>query len=351
MPASPPAGKAGIFFLGCNGNFISGRLPGLKVFGRQISYTPLIRMFLVLCFLISAAAFIPLTGFFFIIFIPLIIFFYSTINGRLKTATAFLIPVVAITLFSRFLHFDTPYLIIFIMGVVGLAIAFCASRNYSVEKTVLFPSLIIIGSICAYLVYSGLRLSLNPWQVAQQYIAQAIEQSITLQDQIPLPFDKEDLNTIKSNKLLIINFFTGVFPSMAVVGSLLIVWINMLMGKDILNKTLHRYPKLATLSLWKAPEFLIWIFLGALAMILIPHEQLRFFGLNLLIIVCFIYLLQGLAAISFLFQSKRVPVFFRYLFYFLIAVYQFLMIPIVAIGLLDIWIDFRKLFRNNQSST
>ena len=82
-----------------------------------------------------------------------------------------------------------------------------------------------------------------------------------------------------------------------------------------------------------------------------PDEQIRFFSLNIFIMTCFVYLLQGLAIISFLFQNKNVPVFFRYLFYFLIAVQQFLMIPIAIAGLFDIWVDFRRFFQNNQAVT
>ena len=82
-----------------------------------------------------------------------------------------------------------------------------------------------------------------------------------------------------------------------------------------------------------------------------PAEQIRFLSLNIFILACFIYLLQGLAILSFLFQNKNVPVFFRYLFYFLIAVQQFLMIPIAIAGLFDIWVDFRRFIQKNQVVT
>jgi len=42
--------------------------------------------------------------------------------------------------------------------------------------------------------------------------------------------------------------------------------------------------------------------------------------------------------------------FFRYLYYFLIAVQQILMIPIALIGLFDIWFDFRK-FNSKKQAT
>ena len=194
-----------------------------------------------------------------------------------------------------------------------------------------------------------MELSVNPWHLVQQFITQTIEQNIDLYNQLPL--DKEDIGMIKDNKLVLVSIFTSIFPALVVMGSIIIVWINVLIGKDFLRKATIILPQLDGLSRWKAPEFIIWIFIVAGGLLLLPNEQIRFFSLNILIMACFVYLLQGFAILSFLFQNKNVPVFFRYLFYFLIAVQQFLMIPIAAAGLFDIWVDFRRFFQKNQASS
>ncbi|HOD09362.1 MAG TPA: hypothetical protein PKH91_01340, partial [Flavobacterium sp.] len=41
------------------------------------------------------------------------------------------------------------------------------------------PSLIVIGTICVYFLYSGFELSVNPWSLVQQFVNQTIEQNIT----------------------------------------------------------------------------------------------------------------------------------------------------------------------------
>jgi uncharacterized protein YybS (DUF2232 family) len=324
----------------------------LKTFSILIPSNPFLRMFLILSFFILAAAFVPGVGFIFLIFLPLLIFFYSAVVGKAKTAAAFLIPVLLIFLFSHLWQLNTPYLVILIMGIVGLTISTVALKNSSIEKTIIYPALIIIGAICAFFIYSGWELSLNPWKLVQKFVDQAIEQNINFYAQLPL--DKEDISLIKNNKLIFVSVFTSIFPALAVIGSIIIVWINVLMGKDILRKATIILPQLEELSRWSAPEFIIWIFITTGGLLLFPNvsnEQIRFFSLNIFILTCFIYLLQGLAILSFLFQNKKVPVFFRYLFYFLIAVQQFLMIPIIIAGLFDIWIDFRRFFQKNQAAT
>jgi uncharacterized protein YybS (DUF2232 family) len=321
----------------------------LKTFGILIPDNSFLRMFLILSFFVLAAAFIPAVGSIFLIFLPLLTLFYSSVAGKVKTAAAFLIPVLLIFLFSHLLQLSTPYLVILIMGIVGLTISIVALKNISIEKTVIYPALIIIGAICAFFIYSGFELSLNPWKLVQQFVGQVIEQNIKLYSQLPL--DKEDISLMKENKLIFVSVFTSIFPALAIIGSLLIVWINVLLGRDILRKATIILPQLEGLSRWSAPEFLIWIFIISGGLLLFPDEQIRFFSLNIFILTGFIYLLQGLAIISFLFQNKNVPVFFRYLFYFFIAVQQFLMIPIAIAGLFDIWVDFRRFFQKNQTVT
>jgi uncharacterized protein YybS (DUF2232 family) len=321
----------------------------LKTFGILIPNKPFFRTLLVFSFFVFTAGFVPAVGAIFLIFLPLLTFFYSTVAGTVKTAAAFFIPALATFLFSHLLHVNAPYLLIIIMGVVGLTISATALRNSNIEKTVGYPSLIIIGAICTFFLYSGWELSIPPWKLVQQFVDKAIEQNINFYTQIPL--NKEDIDWMKNNRLMLAGFLADIFPALAVIGSIIIVWINVLLGRNYLRGTAINLPRLNELSRWSAPEFIIWIFIVSGGLLLFGNEQIRFFSLNLFILACFLYLLQGLAILSFIFQNKNVPNFFRFLFYFLIAVQQFLMIPVIVVGLFDIWVDFRKFFQNNQVAT
>ena len=297
---------------------------------------------LIMSFFIFGASYLPFIGSIFLLFLPLLIFFYSATAGLGKTLGAFFLPLLLSILISYVLQIQALHPLIFTLGIIGLLMSVIALKNSSVEKTVTYPALLLIGAICAYFIYAGWKISVHPWLIVQRFITGAIEQNINLYSQLPL--DKESIDLIKNNKQSIASFFTSIFPALAVTGSVIIIWINVLIGRIIIRKAGIYLPKLDNLSHWKAPDFAIWIFLAAGGMLLLPAERFSFTGLNLLIVTCFVYLLQGLAVISFIFQNKNVPIFFRFLIYFLIAVEQFLMIPIIAVGLFDIWVDFRKFF-------
>ncbi len=321
----------------------------MKKFSIPFPNNHFLKLLLIISSFVFATAFIPVIGSICLVFLPMILFLNGTVNDKTKTAAAFLIPFSLLLLLSTLLHLNLPTIAIFTMGVAGLFIAQIAAQNGSVEKIIIYPALFIIASICFYFIYGGFVLSVNPWQLVVKYIATTIEENIKLYSQLPLK--TEDINYIKDNEKNIIDGFTQIFPSLIIITSTLIVWANFLLGKQILGKAGITWPNLTALARWKAPELIIWIFIISGGLFFVPHKDINFFSLNIFLVACFIYLLQGLAIVSFFFQNRKVPLFFRYLFYFLIAVQQFLMIPIIAVGLFDIWIDFRKYFQKDQTTT
>ena len=319
----------------------------MKKFSIPFPNNPFLKLLLIISSFIFATAFLPVIGSICLLLLPMILFLNGTVNDRIKTAIAFFIPF-SLLFFLSLLNINLPTIAIFTMGMAGLFIAQIAATNGSVEKIIIYPALFIIAATCFYFVYGGFVLSVSPWQLVVKYIAATIQANVKLYSQLPL--NVEDINFIKDNEKNIIDGFTQIFPSLVIISSILIVWINFLMGKQILGKAGITWPKVTALARWKAPESIIWIFIISGGLFFVPYKDINFFSLNIFLVTCFIYLLQGLAIVSFFFQNKNVPLFFRYLFYFLIAVQQILMIPIVAVGLFDIWIDFRKYFPKDQTT-
>jgi uncharacterized protein YybS (DUF2232 family) len=321
----------------------------LNKFSIPFPNNPFLKLLLIIASFVFATAFIPVIGSICLLLLPMILFFNGSVNDRIKTAIAFLISFSLLFLLSTLLHLNLPVIAIFTMGMAGLLIARIAAQNGSIEKTIIYPALFIIAAICFYFIYSGFALSVNPWQLVEKYIAATIQENVKFYSQLPLK--AEDINFIKDNEKNIIDGFTQIFPSLVIIASTLIIWANFLLGKQILGKAGITWMKFKELTRWKSPELIIWIFIISGGLFFVPQKNINFFSSNIFLVTCFIYLLQGLAIVSFFFQNRNVPLFFRYLFYFLIAVQQFLVIPIVAVGLFDIWIDFRKYFQKDQTTT
>jgi hypothetical protein len=323
-------------------------LSSLKNFIIPATDNPFSKILPAVFIFVFAAVFVPLAGPLFLFLLPMILFLNGAVNGMMKTSAVFFFSFSLLLILAVLLRLDVPAIAVFTMGMAGIFMAQFAGKNFSIEKTIIYPALFIIGAVCFYFGYDAVDLGANPWQLVKNFITATIGESVKFYSQMPLKV--EDIKIIKDNEKNIISGFIQIFPSMVVILSVFIIWANLLLGKSYLGRAGIIYTRFVALARWKAPDFIIWIFITSGALLFIPQKDINFLTLNIFLVVCFIYLLQGLAIVSFFFQSKNVPAFFRYFFYFLIAVQQILVIPMIAIGLFDIWVDFRKLIHKDQTA-
>jgi len=135
------------------------------------------------------------------------------------------------------------------------------------------------------------------------------------------------------------------------VALLYMIWANMLAGRIISKKQGFLLGSdFGDLSSWKPPERMVWYFIAAGAILLLPGVGTEFVAWNVLVVISSIYLLAGLAIVSFFLKKSALPSAFRYLIYFLIFAQQIATLVVVAAGLFDLWVDFRKLNKPMEDS-
>ncbi|MCG6533087.1 MAG: YybS family protein [Syntrophales bacterium LBB04] len=296
-----------------------------------------------------AASLIPLLGAFFFILTPLPIMYYYSKTGRIQGLAIFIVSLflVAVVLTLSGAAANLPFL--FITGFLGLFLSEIFRRNYSIEKTVVYPVTVILMLWCSFIVLQSLSAGEEPWRLVEDYIGRNIQESIQFYAQLDIPAEQIDL--LKDNFKQITNFLASIFPSLVLVSASFIVWLNILAAREIFQRTGMWQPDFGDLSRWKAPERLIWLLIAAGGILLVPVSLARIVSLNLVIVCLFAYLLHGLAIISFLFKTKNVHRSFRILCYFLIFAQQYIILLLVAIGVFDLWVDFRKFIKPVTYST
>ena len=296
-----------------------------------------------------AASLIPLLGAFFFILTPLPIIYYYSKTGRIQGFAILLISLflVAIVLTISGSLANLPFL--FMTGFLGLFLSEIFRKNYSIERTVVYPVTAVLMLWCSFIVIQSLSVGKEPWRLVEDYIGRNIQESIQFYAQLDFPAEQIDL--LKDNFKQITDFFANIFPAIVLVSASFIVWLNILAAKEIFARTGMWYPDFVDLSRWKAPERLIWLVIAAGGTLLAPVSWVNVIGLNVLIVCLFAYLLQGLSIISFLFKTKNVHRSFRMLCYFLIFAQQYLILLLIAVGVSDLWIDFRKFIKPVTYST
>lgn len=285
-------------------------------------------------------ALIPVVGPVVVIFTPLPVLYYYSQLGRLKG-----LAVLAASYLAAFGILSTAgqrvsLAVLFTIGFTGVLLAEILKRRFSLEKTFLWGSSALFCLGAGVVLFHSLRAGIAPWQTVELYVSEIVRHNIAFYSQLNIP--EEQIQLIRDSVPQITRIFTGIFPALAFSGAVLTVWVNLLAGRALFRIKETPFPDFGDLSAWKAPERLVWLLIAAGVMTLLPAERVSATGMNLLIVCSLVYLFQGLAIVSFFFQKKRVPMILRWLFYGLLLIQQYMLVIVIALGLFDLWVDFRK---------
>jgi uncharacterized protein YybS (DUF2232 family) len=107
-----------------------------------------------------------------------------------------------------------------------------------------------------------------------------------------------------------------------------------------LGEKLAEWP---SFRLWRTPEPLVWVLIAAGLLIVVNLGPARLVGLNVLAVAAVLYFVQGLGIAAFYLEKKHVPRPLRLVVYAVLLIEQHLSLAVAAIGLFDLWVDFRRL--------
>lgn len=278
--------------------------------------------------------------------IPLPLLFYYSNLGRFRGMLIFAASLVIVSLTLRYLGYYPVVPHLLLLGSLGPILSEVLRKNYSIEVTVLYSvlALLLLG-VLVLLYYSTTQWE-SPLNILESYIAATIRENIDAYAQ--LGGAPEQIELLRNYSEQMTRIFFGLFPSIVLVGTLFFAWFNVMAGKVLFVKNGMWYPDFGDLSRWKLRDRYVWLVIIPGLLVLLPVGEVKIVGLNILIVMLFLYLFQGLSVINFYFNAKQVPIFVRVVGYFLIFAQQIVLLLVVGLGLIDVWVDFRKLQRAKQ---
>jgi len=275
------------------------------------------------------------------VFVPLPVLYYYSRLGRLHGLLAFALSLTITMITLRTLDSQAGVVYFFFLGSLGLILSEVLRKNWSIEKTIVYSMGILLTLSVVILLYLSLVSGKEPWGLIGTHMSSIVQENIDLYSRTGV--SNQYIQLMKENAERITRVMTGLLPSLIIVGAGFFIWLNILGGKWLFRNRGMWYPDFGDLSLWKTLDKTVWLVVIAGGCIVVPSELSRILGLNIAIVLLFIYMLQGLAIISFFFKRKNVPGILRALGYFLIFAQQFLIFIVAGLGLIDTWADFRKL--------
>jgi uncharacterized protein YybS (DUF2232 family) len=230
-------------------------------------------------------------------------------------------------------------------GVMALVMSEAIKRHWPVERTILASTALpaVASGILIALLMSTVDLAAVT-QHLEEDLSQALRQVLSegggLSDEALRAYVQEVLSMV-----------VQLLPALFVLSTAAAALLNYGVVRLLWSRLGQRSP-LPTISLaqWRAPEVCVWVLIASGISSFMPPPGLQIGGLNVLLLVSLVYLLQGLGVMVFYLNRSAVPPILRSLAYIFLVIQPLFLLGVAAFGLFDLWFDFRRL-GNKQEET
>ena len=278
---------------------------------------------------------LPLAGTLPGLFVPLPAIFYSIKNGGANGAA---IVAVSAAILAAVTGPATALLYILQCGIISLALAVCLDKGMGGARAIASAVALDIAVILLLAAAYSLSQGVDIHQQVVTGINSSISQTAALYEKSGLSGD--ELHALQQVLRQGGDMVTRVYPALVTIGLSLIAGINLLSVRRLYARLSRPLP-IGDFWGFRNPEWLIWVLIAAGFAMLLDHRAITGTALNVLIVTLSLYFVQGLAVIGSFFDRLTVPVILRWIFYLFLAVQPYLAVAVAALGVFDLWGDFR----------
>lgn len=223
-------------------------------------------------------------------------------------------------------------------GVVAFFVPLFLRRGLGWDRAL--AATVAVGVALAVLLLTAAAQSrgVGPAELVRHEGQQVIQQALAHYDHGQMA--ESDRQALEETLQTMAEVFVLIYPAVAVVLLAILGGVVILLLQR-LAKHHYRVPGVPFYQ-WKAPDFLVWALIAAGFALMLKDSALKTLALNVLVILLPVYFFQGMAIIAHYLRRKAVAPVFRPLVYVLIFVLNPLPMFVTAMGVFDIWFDFRK---------
>jgi uncharacterized protein YybS (DUF2232 family) len=225
-------------------------------------------------------------------------------------------------------------------GLMAVGVGEGMFRKFKAEGAVLLGGLLPLAVLGAALTYYFVRIGKNPVAVLEQSFHEILKEAVALYLRVGL---KESAEMVAAASDKFVYYMVRLMPALAVTSSVLQAACCYGLARVLMLKRDGQASGYGGTSLaaWYAPDVWVWGLILALSLVAIPSSSGRTVGLNLVIVFIAVYAAQGMAVVEHALKKVRIASFGRGLIHALILATP-LLVFVTALGVVDIWADFRK---------
>jgi len=290
--------------------------------------------------LVIAGFLVPVLGQALVLFTPVPLIVVYARNGRAEGLSA-LISSAAIIAVLLGWYIAAIFFLGF--GLMAFGTAEGMLRRLRPEVIAIIGGLLPIAAAAIVLAYYLARTGKNPLTILEKHLRDSIAEAAKLYSGLGLT---EMASAVTSVSDTIVHYLVRLVPGITVATSLIQAACCLGLARTIILRRPGAYPapSQSSFAAWHAPDAWVWGLIVALALIMVPREAARLTGLNCAIVFAVVYLVQGVAIVEHVLRKSRIQAVARSLIHALILALPTIVF-VIALGVVDIWADFRKVRR------
>ncbi len=237
-------------------------------------------------------------------------------------------------------------------GTLGIALGIAIKRKLSLLEILLIGSATSFISKIFLMVIGMWLMDINPLFLGIDQLDQSINQALSFYENMGL--NPEQTESVKDSLLQTLEMLKLAFPAMLVVASVFDTFINYWVAGKILKRLGYYLKPFVPFYEWRASKSFFWSYAFGIFILLLNSKYkiavLERIGVNIQLLFSIIFLITGLAVVSYVLHHYKVKSFLCWIVYIIIFIQPFLSLTVTWIGILDVWLDFRKLLFSQDNN-
>lgn len=247
--------------------------------------------------------------------------------------------------------FFTGIFIFISLGSIALALTYMINKKYKPDKIIIAGTIISIVASVIVILIIGYITDINFMNQLETISSEILDANTEIIRNMNLA--ENEVSEIIDIMNQSINYTLLALPSMLIIFSLFVTYINYWVSVAILKRLGHTVIQIPKFKNFRLPENIIWgttVIFICIAFI----RYLKFFYydtifLNVVILSIFIFFIQGFSVIIYLMDKVKLNKILKGILIFLIIIYVPMSLLIALIGVFDAIFNFRKIGKSNKS--
>jgi uncharacterized protein YybS (DUF2232 family) len=285
--------------------------------------------------LFAAYLVIPPAGIFSGLLAPFPAAYFRFRHGR---GTAAIIILGATTAMTAYFGLSAGAFYLVQCGLISLLMPELLLKGFSATRSIVWTTASIVALLSATVIFFSVTSGQDVHQMAVDEIRKSVAQAVTIYESSGVK--GEELAVLKQTMTTAADLVIRMYPALIIITLIAMVGCNLALLKRYaggLGITLN----IDDFRVYRNPEILVWGLIASGFSLLADSRVITTPALNVLAVIVVLYFLQGLAVISTVIARQSIAGVLRAMLYIMLLLQPYLAALVAAIGIFDLWGDFR----------